>query len=389
MADGSDTAPQDEKLRLAGQLFLLGCSDAACPNKAEIRAGVLASIKENKMAPFFAEVQGQLLPRDDALVTALRAQNAERVAELDAQFADAVENAGETEEREAKLAKAQYLDSIGERAAALAAYDEADRAGKGAPVAQRIESALAAVRIGLAYMDRPLVESGVERAKRMVEEGGDWEKRNRLKVYEATALMARRQFKPAATLFLDSIATFTTYELYDYKTFILYTVLCGVLTLDRSTLKKRVVNSPEVLAVVDEIPHLHQLLSAYYHCKYSEFFAAFAEIVEQLKVDRYLCPHVQFFEREMCLVAYSQFLQSYKTVTLQSMAASFGVGVAFLDTELARFIALGRLNAKIDKVTGIVETNRPDSKNALYQDAIKQGDTLLNRVQKLSRIVNV
>jgi 26S proteasome regulatory subunit N7 len=40
-------------------------------------------------------------------------------------------------------------------------------------------------------------------------------------------------------------------------------------------------------------------------------------------------------------------------------------------------------------VAGVVETNRPDAKNALYQDAIKQGDQLLNRVQKLSRVINV
>eukprot|EP00958_Prasinococcus_capsulatus_P020230 scaffold2591_cov417-Prasinococcus_capsulatus_cf.AAC.4 len=35
--------------------------------------------------------------------------------------------------------------------------------------------------------------------------------------------------------------------------------------------------------------------------------------------------------------------------------------------ELSRFIAVGRLNCKIDKVAGVVETNRPDAKNALYQ----------------------
>lgn len=35
--------------------------------------------------------------------------------------------------------------------------------------------------------------------------------------------------------------------------------------------------------------------------------------------------------------------------------------------ELARFIAAGRLHCKIDKVGGIVETNRPDSKNYQYQ----------------------
>lgn len=52
-----------------------------------------------------------------------------------------------------------------------------------------------------------------------------------------------------------------------------------------------------------------------------------------------------------------------------------------------RFIASGRLHAKIDKVGGIVVTNRPDSKNGQYQTCIKQGDILLNRVQKLSRVI--
>ena len=46
---------------------------------------------------------------------------------------------------------------------------------------------------------------------------------------------------------------------------------------------------------------------------------------------------------------------------------------------LFRFIASGRLHAKIDKVGGIVVTNRPDSKNGQYQTCIKQGDILLNR----------
>ena len=57
--------------------------------------------------------------------------------------------------------------------------------------------------------------------------------------------------------------------------------------------------------------------------------------------------------------------------------------------ELSRFIAAGRLHCKIDKVGGIVETNRPDSKNWQYQESIKKGDLLLNRVQKLSRVINI
>ena len=91
----------------------------------------------------------------------------------------------------------------------------------------------------------------------------------------------------------------------------------------------------------------------------------------------------------MRILAYNQLLQSYRSLTLDYMAYSFGVTTKFIDQELSKFIAAGRLHCKIDKVNGIVETNRPDTKNYQYQSCIKQGDMLLNRIQKLSRVINI
>ncbi len=53
-----------------------------------------------------------------------------------------------------------------------------------------------------------------------------------------------------------------------------------------------------------------------------------------------------------------QFLESYKSVTLESMATAFDVSSSFLDGELVDFIVAGRLHARIDKVAGVIETNR-------------------------------
>jgi len=91
----------------------------------------------------------------------------------------------------------------------------------------------------------------------------------------------------------------------------------------------------------------------------------------------------------MRIKAYSQLLESYRSVQMKLMADVFGVSIEFLDNELSRFIAAGRLHCKIDKVGGTVETNRPDAKNALYQATIKQGDLLLNRIQKLARVIDL
>lgn len=71
------------------------------------------------------------------------------------------------------------------------------------------------------------------------------------------------------------------------------------------------------------------------------------------------------------------------------MAASFGVSEEFLDRELSRFISSGRINAKIDKIAGIIETTRPDARTAKYQSILKQGDVLLNRIQRLARVVSM
>jgi hypothetical protein len=77
-------------------------------------------------------------------------------------------------------------------------------------------------------------------AYRIVDQGGDWERRNRLKVYEAAYLLSEREFKRAAELLLESLATFTCLELMPYKTYIFYTVVAAVVALDRVTLKKKV-----------------------------------------------------------------------------------------------------------------------------------------------------
>jgi 26S proteasome regulatory subunit N7 len=70
------------------------------------------------------------------------------------------------------------------------------------------------------------------------------------------------------------------------------------------------------------------------------------------------------------------------------MSKSFGISKAFLDRELHSFIASSSLHSRIDAVNGIIEMNHVDNKNFLYRTLIKDGDILLNRTQKLARVIN-
>ena len=222
----------------------------------------------------------------------------------------------------------------------------------------------------------------------MNDKGGDWDRRNRLKVYNGLLAIVQRDFKRASASLLDSVSTFTALEILTFEHFMFYTVLVALKTLERTQLKKKIIDSPDVIAALSTEPLLATLTSSFYEGRYADFLNAMVALHPRLLADRYFAPHAPWYLREMRVAAYVQFLESYKSVTLAGMAAVFGVSVAYLDNELGHLIASGRVAAKIDASTGVIQSSRPDSKNAQYLEVIKQGDLLLNKVQRLARIIS-
>jgi len=158
--------------------------------------------------------------------------------------------------------------------------------------------------------------------------------------------------------------------------------------LNRVDLKKKIVGAPEVISALPELPTLADTTKNLHDCHYDKFFVALATLEQtHLLPSRLLAPHARFYVREMRILAYAQLLQSYSSLTMDSLAHAFGVTVDFVDNELSRFIASGRLHATIDRVHGIVETNRPALKNAQTETVIRKGDVLLNSIQRLSKVL--
>ncbi|CAG8433839.1 9602_t:CDS:2 [Ambispora gerdemannii] len=384
----TETISRIPDLDLAHQRFILN-NQKAVELHNEAKEKLIVAIEENNMAPFYQIVTDELkIPLDKQLLTKYQEANKEELQKLDERLEDAEQNLGETEISDALLAKANFYAKIGDKENALAAYRVA--LDKTAGLGSRIDIIFSFVRIGFFFNDNDLISRNIERAKSLIEEGGDWDRRNRLKVYEGIYRLSIRDFKTAANLFLDTLSTFMSTELMEYKEFVKYAVLAGIISLKRVDLKKKVIDAPEVLEVLHEIPYLEAYINSLYNCQYAKFFQALADVERtHLFTSRYIFPHQRYYVREMRIIAYAQLLESYRSLTMESMAQAFGVSDEFIDNDVSKFIAAGRLNCVIDKVNGIVETNRPDAKNAQYQQTIKQGDVLLNRIQKLSRVINV
>jgi len=89
-----------------------------------------------------------------------------------------------------------------------------------------------------------------------------------------------------------------------------------------------------VLTVIHKLPGVQTFLNSLYHCTYEQFFPAFLEVVAATQRDWLLHAHVRYYMREARVVAYAQFLESYKSVTIAAMSASFGVSAEFMDAEV-------------------------------------------------------
>lgn len=375
-------------LKLVQARFMLTCSDATDAEKNAAKEQLLEAITANDMAPFYKFLCTEHSWKGDVtLLGKMETANAEEIKKLTAAIADAQENMGETEVRETHLAKAEYLCIIGDKEAAVTAFRETTE--KTVSLGQRLDVVFNLIRLGMFYSDNELTVRNLEKAESLMEEGGDWDRRNRLKVYRGTYQISVRQFSKASDLFLATVSTFTSTEIMSYQTFVEYTVLVSMLALSRVDLHKKVVLGPEIQEMLHQSPMIKKFLDSFYSCDYATFFVCLAKVDEFMMKHQVFAAHRRFYIREMRILAYTQLLQSYRSVTLESMAKSFGVSADFIDGELSHFISAKRINCKIDKVAGIVMTNRPDTKNAQYQATIKQGDITLNQLQKLSQVINI
>ncbi|GJJ10560.1 hypothetical protein Clacol_004787 [Clathrus columnatus] len=327
------------------------------------------------------------IPFDTDLYNEMVAINKEALDKFDKQLEEAEKTEGESDIADILRNKAMYLVRIGDKENALAAITVALEKNPG--LGSKIDLALTLVRMGFFFGDQELIKENLAKASELAEKGGDWDRRNRLKVYQALHLLSIRQFARATPLLLDSLSTFTATELLSYERLVLYAVVAGTLTLSRVEMKKKILQSPEVNSVIHEIKDLPDYAKSLYECHYDKFYVALAALEQtHLLPSQTLRPHARWYVREIRIKAYAQLLESYSSLTLKSMSVAFGVSETFVDNDLSHFISSGRLNCTIDQVSGIVETTRPPTKSAQYEAVIKKGDVLLGSLQRLSKVLH-
>ena len=106
-------------LRISQMKFLLQHIE---PQNLELKKKLIKEIEDHEMAPFYSICCKDLHWKEDSQkLKRMEEANAIKLKELDSKIEDAMENLGESEHREALLAKSDYLTQIGDKSAALEA----------------------------------------------------------------------------------------------------------------------------------------------------------------------------------------------------------------------------------------------------------------------------
>lgn len=177
--DVEDPALEAWYLETAQDMFLL--THRGTKDVSAIKEKLLKTAKERHAAPLYRAIceATESMP-DAAVIKEMEDATAAELKVLNDELAAAIENEGESEIRSVLYRRARLHMSIMDKPAALAAFDETY--AKTVPVGQKLDVVFCKLRIGLYDLDHALLKENFAKAKELLDAGGDWERRNRLKV---------------------------------------------------------------------------------------------------------------------------------------------------------------------------------------------------------------
>lgn len=340
-------------------------------------------IKSNKMKPFYQNLceifDWQI---DNDLTSELTNSNNKELDSLQDALSKAKEAKGEEDVRVAIQNLALFYLRIGDYQESKKQLGELFQ--HTVALGQKIDVVFCQMRLAFFYNEYVTFNELLDQAQSLIKEGGDWERKNRLKVYEGLYLCVRKNFIAASQLFISTLSTFTATELMDYEDFVYRTVLLSVLALSRADFGSKIDRAIEVRASSESV---HKLLNLY-HLNYSGYFDALSEMEQRMKSDIWFSRNLSYLIKELRVKAYKQFIEPYEALQISVMAQAFKVTSEFIESEIRRFIACNKLNAKIDRANRTIHTNPPDSRATKMREALKGGEILISRLQKLGRILS-
>ena len=197
-------------------------------------------------------------------------QRTDDITKIDELISQAQADGDDVQLRDAYASKAEHYEKQKQYDKAIENYQLA--LSKTAGAQKKLEYQLAVLHIYYLLDNFSKFSELLETCKRLNEEGGDWEKKNKLLVYEGLWLIKKRDLETAAVTLLSCVNTFNAPEILPFEKLVFYGVVLGMVTLHRKELKSKVIDNSEIVAVLREDETLYEYLFSLYERRYSDHF---------------------------------------------------------------------------------------------------------------------
>ncbi|KAG6597971.1 COP9 signalosome complex subunit 1 [Phytophthora cinnamomi] len=197
------------------------------------------------------------------------------------------------------------------------------------------------------------------------------------KIASAFGLVAlnEKNYHAAASKFIECNAEIgASYnEVLHAEDIALYGGICALASFKREELKEKVINNSSFKAFLELLPWLRELITDFYSSNYASCLQTLEKMKPELKLDLYLCEHVEKLCKEIRSRGIIQYFYPYLSVDLHQMARTFNTPTPDLEKEICELIAAERLHARMDSYQKVLYAYHPNQRAATYERAFEVG----------------
>jgi COP9 signalosome complex subunit 1 len=258
---------------------------------------------------------------------------------------------------------------------------EASAGGSGAQPKAKVVNLPGMVQQGLTKK-----EEATERARTATIE--------RLSVASGVAEMGQGNYERAAFLLLKGTANARGDDAQHYISpadIALYAVFCGLATMDRQQIKRRLLENAELRPLLEGESWLKELMAAFHESRYQRFLELLATYNPRPALDLHLSAQLKQLLPRIQNRAVVQYFQPYGSVSLGKMALAFGWQEDKMLKQIVELVSSGQLQARIDSKNKvrypcdwlhcdadsreqIIKAHKPSQRAALFKEALEIGE---------------
>lgn len=203
------------------------------------------------------------------------------------------------------------------------------------------------------------------------------------------AVLVRGNYEQAATRFLitnmgpqeERIATLQREfgDVMALEDVVIYGGLCAMATMDRAMLSRHVVNRQDFRNMLELVPDMREIISDFYHTRYSRCLATLDKIRPELSLDMHLGRnnHVDILYKMIRRKAIVQYVSPFVSADLSRMQTVFKTTREELVNELLVLIESGDIHARIDTQRHALHAKKVNLRFRALQLSMQKGrDTL-------------